>query len=744
MATLRGGTKAMATNWIVEVFDWESAYPSGGSSQNESSFAVMGGLMKGLKDAVPDSKQYAYLDRDVLRSFTSKSANEAFSLTAITKVKSDKGYKNVGDIQALYGDGTNVSNGIIGVSFNRSKGSIEGKCNLSVAGPLPSHTRAGNWVLVSSVRVDPEKGPLLMPAFIGQIQQIDSEYAMSEAGAQTARHSVTVNEWSNFLTTPIFFDLRTGAKQEQSATRLTKMLEDVASASTSEVTKLQEITKKNLNPYTGAKMLLQMIGLLNQQTYEGYSGTPIYKLTTAMPAVPDKLLRRLGYPDSVKSTNAFAEGFVKIVSGRQKKKMPELTSGWDGMFAAASTGSADGYMDASEYLDTGDGSDAEKPTIDIDQYVDSFEDFADDKDNQPYSLNFGAVAQVGQGMSVWDSLSTHCDPSLNEFFTDIYYSYDSESGSVLARPVLVVRGKCFKTKAAEDACFNQSTAVAAVPEKPESGNAFLKEGSSPSSSLKLPFSVEKLSDMGKNIVGSLAGDFSGGTDNPPYKTWSYYEDLPRIQVDAALITNLRLTNSGVMSPNLFTMGVENVPSVTLSSSMSRFASMYTKRHDAEVARFGSITRRITTSFLFTAEGSAASRWFTMVGDLVRVWEGYTYRTAIGVMRIKNPGLALSVGMNIEFSLPNRMTTNNESGRSVGGYTTYVAHIDSISTNFQMSGSGQRITHTDIQFSRLMQIMPDGSGLEFCPPSTWGNLWYTKVAGSSLSADNKKKGSLPIA
>lgn len=727
MSTLLGGTRALSTNWVVEVFDWESPYPSGGSSKSESAFSVNTALLGGMADAVPDTRQHAYLDRDILRSFTSDGAKAAFDMKSITDSFANKGYKNVGDLQALYGTGANVSCGIIGITCGRSKGNIEGKCQIAVAGPLPPHTRSGNWVIVSSVRAEQSKGPVLMPVFVGQIQQIDSEYSMSEAGAQTARHTVLVNEWSNFLTTPIFFDLRTGATQEQGAVRLSAMISDVAASASSDTKKYLDNCYQKLNPYTGAKMLLLMIGLLNKQSLEGTNGaTPQYKLTTSMPAVPDKLLRRMGYPDSVNGANAFAEGFVKIVSGRQSSAFPSLRSGWDGIFTASS-----GATSESDSV------------IDIDSYIDSFDDFVDDEDNQPYALNFGAVAQIAHGMSVWDSLSTHCDPSVNEFFTDIYYCRDPASGSILARPVLVVRGKCFKTKAAERACFEDDVSVVPVPKKSASGNAFVGASQAATSALPLPFDVAG-AVAASGIKDVMAGDLSGGVENPPYKTWNYFEDLPRIQIDAALITSLRLTNSGVTSPNLFTMGIGNTPSGAIATFLTRFASMYTKRHDAEVAIFGSIPKQIITGFLFMSNGAASSRWFAMLGDLVRVWDGYTYRMAFGSMRIKNPGLALSVGMNIEFSLPNRMVTTTGSSKSVGGCTTYVAHIDSLSTSFQMSGSGQKMTSTDIQFSRMMQVNPNGSELEFCPPSTWGDIWHTTETPPDVHASRSKKNFLPIA
>ena len=94
--------------------------------------------------------------------------------------------------------------------------------------------------------------------------------------------------------------------------------------------------------------------------------------------------------------------------------------------------------------------------------------------------------------------------------------------------------------------------------------------------------------------------------------------------------------------------------------------------------------------------------------LFRVWEGYNYRTASGTIRIKDPGLPITIGFNIRFNI---------SG------TVFVAQIESLDTSFSIDPKGNKSTITTIHFSRLMQEDEDDShALVFCPAERFADLW----------------------
>jgi hypothetical protein len=99
--------------------------------------------------------------------------------------------------------------------------------------------------------------------------------------------------------------------------------------------------------------------------------------------------------------------------------------------------------------------------------------------------------------------------------------------------------------------------------------------------------------------------------------------------------------------------------------------------------------------------------------------------ASGSMRLKDPGIPLSVGFNLQFDISNK-----------AGNTSFVVHIDSVSTTFQMMPDGQKITTTEISFSRMMQTQSAGSvDLKFCPAGTWGDMWHN----NKLNDVRKKEG-----
>jgi len=702
MTRSNGKTTAISTNWIIEVFDWDDEYPSGGGETALSSGFSLDSIASFPGDE-PATTQYGFLDTDILTTLTKKSAIKAVSQFM------PPSNRDSADLSAVFEGGQNVSSGVTGLEFSRSKSGIDAKCHITVVGPLPSHTRSGNWIIVSSLEVRQSGESFVLPRFIGQIQQIDTEYTVLQNGAIVLRNSIVASEWSHFLTTPVVWDLRTRmGLMDSGAVEMSTFLSSM-SGTASDVAPFLDVAFTNVNPYQAAKQFLILLGLANSSSFGEDSGSgpqnELYKTSSTMPAVPDKLLRRMGFDESVKSSNAFVTGFVQVLAGRQESPIPEMIDGWDGFFR--SSGATDSLnVGALVTTDIGDDS------ISLNNYINSFTDFEGDGENQPSQPDFTSIIQASRGGSVWSAIQSWCDPSLNEFYTDMYYDVN-ESGQIRARPVLVVRGKSFRTKAAEAACFDNDTEPTETPEKSPTGTAFIED---------LNSGIDPLASLTSLIPSALPDSVTftkPAYGSPSYQTWNRYEDLPRIQVDSSLITGISLSNSCVVSPNLFFVNVTGAALNHVASIETAAQSMFAKRHNSEALRFGSITRNVSSSFVFTEGDSSAMGWFETIANLNRVWDGYTYRMASGTLRLKDPGIPFSIGFNVQFSIPNKADKDGKASS-----TDFVVHIETISTSFQILPDGQKVTSTNIGFSHMMQVTEDDAiELEFCPMSTWGDMWH---------------------
>lgn len=706
MTRSNGKTTAISTNWIIEVFDWDDEYPSGGGgSGSASGFSRDTSSIASFSGDEPAATQYGFLDIDILTTLTQLNTVDALASLATF------GSSNASDLKSVFEGGSNVSSGVTSIDFARSKTGIDTKCSITVVGPLPSHTRSGNWIIVSSLESKSEGDSILLPRFIGQIQQIDTQYTVLSNGAIVLRNSIIASEWSHFLTTPIVWDLRSRAGfSDSQKLELSSFVNAIGADSKGIIEQFVDVTYTILNPYTAAKTYLSLIGLANSASFNGGPDSPenneLYKTASTFPAVPDKLLRRMGFPNTVTSTDAFATGFVQIIAGRQEEANPSMVDGWDGFFRSSGLDGDLGFSALSEAMDVDSSN-----SISLSSYVNSFNDFKGDGENQPYSAEFATIFQAGRGMSIWSAIQSECDPSLNEFYTDMYYDVN-EDNQIRARPVLVVKGKSFRTKAAEAACFDNATEPTEVPEASPTGTAFVDTVSGSKDPLGSLTSIIAIPTLSLPVTKPAYG-------SPAYQTWNRYEDLPRIQVDSSLITGLQLSNSCVVSPNLFFVTVTGDALNQVSSQEVAAKSMFAQRHNAEALRFGSITRNVSSSYLFSGGNSAAKQWFETIANLNRVWDGYTYRMASGTLSLKDPGIPFSVGFNMQFSIPNKASKDGTASS-----TDFVVHIEAISTSFQILPDGQKVTSTNIGFSHMMQVVEgDSIELEFCPMSTWGDMWH---------------------
>lgn len=271
--------------------------------------------------------------------------------------------------------------------------------------------------------------------------------------------------------------------------------------------------------------------------------------------------------------------------------------------------------------------------------------------NRPISM--GKIPLLYTGAALWSVLQENTDPYINELFTDFIYTYKTgvKDVEVGARPAIFMRDK--------------------------------------------PFTMRKYLTP-------------GSTDQ-----WTIYDDIPRITVDLAYVTNMTVSNTFVTSPNYISLNYSSETTSKVAQMFQRFESTTGPiQHKGDMSRFGGHEEHIDTKYVDTTPNEGivqnqeeSSRFFGSLLKVMDQWYTQKWKMANISLSLKDPGYPLTVGHNIELDL--------------GGWSI-VGHIESISTSSSVSGDGQWSTTTDVELSRVVKINSLGQ-LDFIPIHQMGNL-----------------------
>jgi len=614
---------SISTDWMMEVYDWVAEFPedkSGGLSaigSDLSAFSTPG-----------DVEAYAFMNYDLLSAVQSQTGSA--------------GLRSV--IQPF--DESNTNKGLVSLNYSRGKGRVDNQCTAIVVGPLPKCVRSGNWVIVRSVERKSGDDVVAMVRFVGQILTISSSINVLESGAIVQQNTISISEWSHLLLSPVTFDLRRGYSMQAVQAGIAGLSETTAKDDPNSIVAYINLQR---NPYTACKAALALIGFINK----GATTTKdlnIYTVCMTMPWLPKAFLDAMDCDSEVDPQNPFATGFAKIIAGRCNG--PAFNKNWDGFFTAGNEISSIPGLPESVSI---------PPPTSIKDYIKFHADYADNVILQATSASGMVMSQLGN-TSAWTILERTCDPQYNEIYTDMLYEKDGSS--VRAYPVVVIRGKPWRTQAAEKVA-----------------------------------NIEPL------------------TQPAIYKTWPKFDDLPRISLDSTLMMSISFTNTVTTSPTYFHLGFDGSHFDALNRATAQFSAWLQARNSAEMYRFGGSEQCMDTNYWY--DGTDMQDWAKTRITLGKVWYGYNYRTANGHLRIKDPGIPLSIGMNIQFTI-------NDS--------TLVAQVDSISVDFAVEQTGVKQTVTTIGFSRLMGVRinpgdPDDNSLFFMPQSFFSNP-YAPIAKKS--------------
>jgi hypothetical protein len=347
---------------------------------------------------------------------------------------------------------------------------------------------------------------------------------------------------------------------------------------------IEEVCTKSFNPYLAAEAFLYMVSGLNENNV-GPDSVTSWGLSTTMPDIPKTLLERLGWVVSdsppastglgstgmtvsdtppINPRTAFRDGFAVVIAGRQSDSVNN-DGDWNGIFE--------------------DGG--------IEEFKAFHENYEGNKVLQPDCANISSIAQIGD-RSVWDLINGHCDPSMNDIFTDILYESDTD-GNIMARPAIFVRGKPFRTVAAEKL----------VPWKEYDG-------------------LDVFMD-----------------------SWTLYDDVPRVRVDSTLITTMNISNSSTGLSNYLRAEYTVTGELQDQSQNKEICMIEAARFEGSMRRFGGQQFSIQSRY-YNAEDPRL--WAAGKVWLGASWELDAYRTASGSITVKDYSLPVSVGMNIQFTV----------------------------------------------------------------------------------------------
>lgn len=555
--------------------------------------------------------------------------------------------------------------GVTAVNLNRSKGSPDGHCSVSIVGPLPPMFYVGAWAIVSSIHHPKFGGKTTLVRFIGQIENIDISYNVADSSLMYMLSSIKIREWSSMLRMLVRYDVLSitgSASPLGKAAAAVKLLGASIGTSGAEASynEIEQFMSSAWNPYEMAHLVLKLIGAMNAQdaistTDDAVSGK-LPNIATTAPFVPKALLNRLGMTFG-NSKNPFESGFMRVITGIQDK--PFFNKGdWDGVFSSPF----------------------------IDDFVESYKNGY--LNNTTHPLTYGLQAMVSQGASAWDILTTQCDNSVNEVYTDFLYE-ELSSESVVANPVIVIRNK--------------------------------------------PFMLKKIQ---KGLIDGI-------TIEADLSKFAVYDDLPRHYLSEESILTFRINSTFLNSPNY--IRVNYSPAVGLNRTGEGAAlAAGLERLSPEMERFGGNEMEMTTIYNGTEingvnnedgrKGGTLDDWYQQLKSLAKAWYSYNYRMASGILVLKENNFPLSIGNNIQFQF---------------GQYKLVGHIEAIQCDFQVEADGLNTNVTTVTLTHIVQATGDGS-LDFVDMTHFGNLLqstptesavgsgislgkFTNVAKSALSA-----------
>ncbi|MEN6636794.1 MAG: hypothetical protein ABFC56_13150 [Clostridiaceae bacterium] len=545
---------------------------------------------------------------------------------------------NSEDIDPLiYASGTNKISGITGIQYNRQKG-IGGNMVIEYTGYITDETKltVGTWCVLATSHVSPitDMESILSRGvirFIGQIYEISAAYAAEVSGRLSRRITMTVREWCHVLHCPLRYHpvaKEANSKQSFISNSLTKG--DKTDTQRSEI--IQKIGTSMTNVFQQPALTLAWVGglqtdqesLLKAVNVNVDDLTLFSNVTARLPTVPKNMLKMLFPNQRLKPETAWADGFMKLLSGVQDWQESKLPS----------TSTSDSYFGKGVKFD----------------------------DNAKRPIAPTALEYFTSGGSLFEIVANQVAGGGGvELFADLWYDVGT-GGKFVAKPVFVVRD--------------------------------------------IPYTL-KLADEVLN--GKVKAKFP----------WTYYDDLPQIDIPLSRILRVNIKQGIHNTANLIEMAPADgswaksastaalmyFGTTVLTESQKRFGTQRKSRltirdifmkDDATEA--GKTEIKITTDADIEAVAEDVKSiykkadthfdWFAELAKKQIQWFGTDYLFPSCQLLVKDADYPLACGVNIKFG-------------------EYVGHCEGFSQRIAVDESGRIVSQTTVSLSRLCLQSEDG-------------------------------------
>lgn len=579
-----------------------------------------------------------------------------------------------------------IKTGLTSITLNRSKLEPDAECSLSFVGQISDSVTPGNWVVLSK-SVD---GVNLSAQYIGQIESVSTSYAESGDGTLVIKNNAVLREWSTVLTTGFRYDIQSveaslleSENVAGTAAVLGSALDSLGVGNQQDKNKLlSEILESSFDPFELAHSVMLLIGAMNAADALNdarlRTDTEFPLFSQRPPRVPHTVMARLGVnlarDSSVISAGALG-GDVPAPDkvGEYQSRLVRVATGTQ-MDASYNDGEWDGLFRSGGITEISRGM---RENYENNRKIKA-------KSASPFAhLN-------GQNISAWGIISTYCEPTLNEFFTDIWQ--EGSGAGIISSPVVVMRDKPFATR---HVVFG-----------------------------------EEFKDDYKNYK------FLETIENE----YSFFDDLPRIKIKEESIMTFNLNSTFLTSPNYIMANFqESSFSKGISASMS--AAVNRVNMKAAMSRFGGQESYADINYIgqqdldggFSA-GTIASLGgadnydildhFGILLELQRIWYSYLYRMARGTVTLKGNNTHLKVGMNTQLKV---------------GHFTLVGHIEGFTENVIVNEEGLTESATTVQLTRLTYLTNEDNNVRLMPLGGWNRLFDREYHSNLMgSAENMEE------
>ena len=458
--------------------------------------------------------------------------------------------------------------GIQNVRISRSKTTPTGNCSFMIVGKPPDSCFPGTWMIAATASFESAGKERKLSRFIGQIYDMTVDYVtIPDSGIVQARSTFFCREWSSMLEMPVRYDLNSIAQSQakNSSTGGVSNFSISGAVKKSEMSngKYVDIIEKSFSAYELTHLILKLIGAIGENdsinSIKALGDIKLSEVSLRMPSVPQSLLDRLNLKGA-KANSPFTSGFCRIITGVQKNPVNNKGD-FNGIWGR------------------------ESPSVQ--SYADGMDKNPKDR---PITLGLAPLASLGD--SAWNLITQHCDPAINEFFTDMLYEQGTNPSDIVGRPVVFARDK--------------------------------------------PFLMKRFKDSVPTSLGS----------------WTVYDNLPRIYIDNVYIDSFSIKNTILNSPNFIRMNFN--PQTMKSEIGPAIAQLEQTQLAPEMDRFGGQEHFVETQFMPNSvkDGKPLDlkEWFKKIRSIAVFWHAYNYRMASGSIRLRDDNIPITVGMNVQFPM----------------------------------------------------------------------------------------------